>query len=57
MKQRIEYDVDDQREKGRPIRVLFKGKLDDDQQDAANALLEHDYGIFKCNNIFWKDRY
>ena len=51
---KIEYDVDDQREKGRPIRVLFKGKLDDDQQDAANALLEHDYGILSATTSFGK---
>lgn len=48
----IDYDVSDEREKGHPIRVKFKGKLKEEQNEAA----ENYYIIlmeFKCSDSFW----
>lgn len=50
----IEYDIDDQREKGRPIRVSFKGDLRVNQDLAANKMLENDHGILNATTGFGK---
>ena len=51
---KLEYDIDDQREKGRPIRVSFNGKLDNEQQIAADSLLKCDNGILSATTSFGK---
>lgn len=39
------YDIADHREKGRPIRVSFKGDLRTQQDLAAHRLLAYDHGL------------
>ncbi|MBQ2025211.1 MAG: hypothetical protein II215_01900, partial [Paludibacteraceae bacterium] len=43
----IDVDISDQREKGRPIRVSFKGDLRTQQELAAEKLLGIDYQVIK----------
>ena len=50
----IEYDVTDHREKGRPIRVSFKGGLKTQQDLAAQRLLAFDNGILSAATAFGK---
>lgn len=50
----IPFDVSDQREKGRPIRVQFKGDLRVQQDVAANRLLSYDNGILSAATAFGK---
>ena len=50
----IVYDIEDQREKGRPIRVNFQGKLRDHQDVAAESLLAFDHGILSAATAFGK---
>ena len=46
----IVVDVSDQREKGRPIRVSFKGDLRTQQDLAAQRLLQHSDGVLQGSN-------
>ena len=53
-KSEIEYDIEDQREKGRPIRVSFRGELGLQQELAAQQLLAYDNGILSAATAFGK---
>ena len=50
----IQYDIEDQREKGKPIRVAFQGELRDQQDLAASRLLSYDNGILSAATAFGK---
>uniref|UniRef100_UPI002F3FCAE2 TOTE conflict system archaeo-eukaryotic primase domain-containing protein n=1 Tax=Otoolea muris TaxID=2941515 RepID=UPI002F3FCAE2 len=50
----IEVETEDQREKGRPIRVSFRGDLKTQQDLAARRLLEHDHGVLSAATAFGK---
>lgn len=50
----IEYEVIDQREKGRPIRVSFNGDLKTQQDLAAQRLLAFDHGVLSAATAFGK---
>lgn len=50
----IAYDVEDIREKGRPLRVSFKGDLRVQQDLAAQRLLAYDNGILSAATAFGK---
>lgn len=50
----ISFDVEDQREKGRPIRVSFQGKLKEKQELAARRLLSFDNGVLSAATAFGK---
>lgn len=53
-KANIPYDITDSREKGRPIRVKFKGTLKQQQDLAAQKMLEYDNGILSAATAFGK---
>ena len=42
----VELQVEDQRQDGESLQVEFKGELTTMQQEAAEALLQHDIGLF-----------
>lgn len=42
----VELQVEDQRQEGETLQVEFKGELTTAQQEAAEALLQHDIGLF-----------
>lgn len=50
----IAYDIEDYREKGRPVRVSFKGELRERQDTAAESLLAFDNGILSAATAFGK---
>lgn len=50
----IEYDIEDHREKGRPIRVSFNGGLRVGQELAADRMLQHDDGVLSATTAFGK---
>ena len=50
----IEYELEDAREKGRPIRVSFKGDLRMQQSLAADMLLAYDHGVLSAATAFGK---
>ena len=50
----IPYDIEEQREKGRPIRVSFNGELRVQQDLAAQRLLDYDCGILSAATAFGK---
>ena len=50
----IEYELEDVREKGRPIRVSFKGDLRMQQNLAADRLLAYDHGVLSAATAFGK---
>ena len=50
----IPYEITDQREKGRPIRVSFNGDLRLQQDLAAQSLLSHDNGVLSAATAFGK---
>lgn len=50
----IEYEIVDQRAKGRPIRVSFHGDLKTQQDLAAQHLLTYDHGILSAATAFGK---
>lgn len=50
----IVVDVSDQREKGRPIRVSFKGDLRTQQELAAESLLAYSDGVLSAATAFGK---
>lgn len=50
----IEYETEDQREKGRPIRVSFRGDLKTQQDLAAHRLLAYDHGVLSAATAFGK---
>lgn len=50
----IEYELEDAREKGRPIRVSFQGDLRMQQDLAADRLLAYDHGVLSAATAFGK---
>lgn len=50
----IVVDISDQREKGRPIRVSFKGDLGTQQELAAEKLLSYSDGVLSAATAFGK---
>ena len=50
----IEYEISDQREMGRPIRVFFNGDLRTEQDLAADRMLQHDHGVLSATTAFGK---
>lgn len=50
----IEYEIEDHREKGRPIRVSFHGDLRIQQELAAHRLLAYDHGVLSAATAFGK---
>ncbi len=50
----IEYEVTDHREKGKPIRVSFKGDLKTQQDLAAQRLMAFDNGVLSAATAFGK---
>ena len=50
----ISVDVSDQREKGRPIRVAFKGDLRTQQELAAEKMLSYTDGVLSAATAFGK---
>ena len=50
----IPYEISDQREMGRPIRVSFNGDLRLQQDLAAQSLLSHDNGVLSAATAFGK---
>lgn len=50
----IEYEIEDCREKGRPIRVSFDGDLRTQQDLAAQRLLTFDHGVLNAATAFGK---
>ena len=53
-KGKITYEIEDERQKGRPIRVGFKGDLKAKQDLAASDLFEYDNGILNAATGFGK---
>ena len=50
----IDYEIADHREKGRPIRVSFKGDLRIQQDLAAQRLLVYEHGVLSAATAFGK---
>lgn len=50
----VQILADDQRRPGTPITVAFNGQLTDQQQAAADALMEHDVGVLSAPTAFGK---
>ena len=50
----IAYEIEDQREKGRPIRVSFQGELRMQQNLSAQRLLSYENGILSAATAFGK---
>ena len=50
----IEYEISDQREIGRPIRVFFNGDLRTEQDLAADRMLQYDHGVLSATTAFGK---
>lgn len=50
----IDYEIEDHREKGRPIRVSFRGDLRMQQDLAVQRLLAHDHGVLNAATAFGK---
>ena len=50
----IQCSIEDERFLGQPIQIQFEGKLRDDQEHAAKAMLKHDTGILCAPTAFGK---
>ncbi|WP_028235536.1 TOTE conflict system archaeo-eukaryotic primase domain-containing protein [Pseudobutyrivibrio sp. MD2005] len=50
----IEYDIEDNRQIGKPIRVSFNGQLKPEQKVAMDNLLKYDEGILSAATAFGK---
>ena len=50
----IGVDLVDERQKGSPLELIFKGQLRDDQKSAVNAMLRHDIGVLQAPTAFGK---
>ena len=50
----IKYSINDQRERGIPIRCSFEGSLKDKQDIAAETMLKYDNGILSAATAFGK---
>lgn len=51
---KIPYEIDDERQNGRTIDVVFKGKLREEQKTAMNEVLQFDNGILHAATAFGK---
>ncbi len=51
---KIPYEIDDERQKGRAIDVVFKGELREEQKTAMNEILQFDNGILHAATAFGK---
>lgn len=54
---KIDYEIVDNTNHGKPIGVTFKGKERDEQLDAINALMPFSNGVLSATNSLWKDCY
>jgi superfamily II DNA or RNA helicase len=50
----IKYEINDERENGRPINVTFTGVLKESQQEAINVITDYDNGILHAATAFGK---
>lgn len=50
----IPYKMQDERQKGKEIKVTFSGKLYPEQETAATKMLEHDTGVLSAATAFGK---
>jgi superfamily II DNA or RNA helicase len=50
----VSYQFKDKRNKGKEINVNFKGSLREEQQSAADALLQHENGVLSVPTAFGK---
>ncbi len=50
----IRPDIQDERESGAPLDANFLGELTEEQERAAAALLQHDYGVLAAATAFGK---
>jgi superfamily II DNA or RNA helicase len=50
----IEFKILDERFEGTPIRVNFQGELRQEQESAADAMLQHDIGVLSASTAFGK---
>lgn len=53
-KAHIEYDITDQRQKGKPLRISFLGTLKMQQDLSAEQMLANDFGILNAATAFGK---
>ena len=51
---KIEVDISDQRERGKPIDLVFRGDLRPEQKTATRRLLKHDTGVLSATTAFGK---
>ncbi|MBM3181865.1 MAG: hypothetical protein FJZ86_16165 [Chloroflexi bacterium] len=51
---RIKINLTDERYAGTPLEVQFKGALRDEQQQAADSLLQHETGVLAASTAFGK---
>ena len=51
---KIDYEIVNKRNIGRPIRVKFKGELTDEQKEAVSKLLDYENGILDATMAFGK---
>jgi superfamily II DNA or RNA helicase len=51
---KVNYVFDDKRNNGKPIKVKFVGRLHEEQQLAADALLQHENGVLSLPTAFGK---
>ena len=51
---KIPYEIEDERQKGRTIDVMFKGELRQEQKTAMNEMLQFDNGILHAATAFGK---
>ncbi|MES2262666.1 MAG: DEAD/DEAH box helicase family protein [Pseudomonadota bacterium] len=51
---KIELRLDDVRSKGQPMHLAFSGTLRQDQREALNAVIQHDFGMLVAPTAFGK---
>ena len=51
---KIDLRLDEVRSTGKPLHAQFTGELRSDQQEALNALVKHDFGMFVAPTAFGK---
>lgn len=51
---KIPYEIEDERQEGRTIDVVFKGELREEQKTAMNEMLQFDNGILHAATAFGK---
>lgn len=53
-KSKIEYNIIDKRERGKPIKVSFNGNLKEEQKVAVQKILEYENGVLNAATAFGK---